>query len=188
MSSEKKIPDIIALHGGVMEVLNKQGDEPAITLANDIFRKFLTVCAASRLEEETKNAIRKIVREIAGHPGNLLLNLVEAGILERSYHNLFDWQRNNANRFYGFFGRDFRKFMQKKEEEDEDFADAAKSFVMLGRERNNLVHSDLAAAEFEWTERDVELRFLQAENFLPKFVRYALEFARGESGGDPPAP
>ena len=189
MSNEQKISDIIVLHKGVISVLIEHGNAEDVFLANDIFRKFLTVSAASCLEEEAKKTIRELVREISGGTGGLLRNFVDRGVLKRSYHTLFDWERDNANHFYAFFGSAFRKFMLEKEGENEDFANAAKCFVHLGRERNKLVHNNLAAADFEWTEDDVEKRFRQAETFLPKFLRYALEFAREQTGEEsPPAP
>lgn len=191
MSGKGRLSTIRALHKKVQAALVEQGDADNVDLANDIFRKFLTVSAASRLEEKTKETIRELVRNISGQPGKILLDFIERNVLKRSYHTLFDWDSENANRFYSSFGGGFRDFMKEKEGEDEDFANAAKSFVALGRERNQLVHSDLAVADFQWSESDVEDKIRQADFFLPKFLRYALEYAGGGSvvgESPPPAP
>ena len=193
MSGGERLSAIIALHRAVVDALKERGNAEEIDLANDIFRKFLTISAASHLEEETKKTVRKVVREISGQQGEILLNLIEQGILDRGYHTRFEWKRDSgANKFYSFFGKEFRGFMGEREREDEgfeNFAEAARCFIALGRERNNLVHNDLAAAEFQWTELDVEIRFQRAKNFLPGFRRYLLDFAqRKETGGSPPAP
>ena len=190
MSGEDRLLAILALHKGVMAALRKQGDAEEIDLANDIFRKFLTIAAASHLEEETKKTVREVVRQISGHHGEILLNLVDHGILDRAYHTMFDWKRDNgAAKFYSFFGKKFRKFMKDKERESggfEDFAEAARCFIALGRERNNLVHNDLAAAEFQWTESDVQHRFQRAKEFLPGFHQHLLDFVREkQSDGSP---
>lgn len=188
MSGGSPLSDILDLHDKVVALLREQGDGDGVLVAADIFHKYATIAAASRLEEETKQLLRDMPEEI---PAGAPMKFIERKDISHGFHKLFAWERSNANKFFSQFDDDsgkFSTFMGKKGEEDTDFKEEAICFVHLGRERNRIVHNDLAEAKVEWTGRDIMDRFERGRKFLSNFRTYALEFARRETGGDSPAP
>ena len=179
MAGNEKLFAILALQQSVAGALEDDAD-----LANgrsDIFRKFLAVSAASRLEQDTKKTLRELMRDISGQQREMLVNFIEQKVLKRGCHALFNRNDNNANSFYASCGDDFSQFMRQKAAADEGFGDAVCAFVNLGHDRNQLVHNDLASSEFNLSVNDVEGRFRRAAIFLPQFRQYALEFARRQA-------
>ena len=187
MSVGEPLSGILALHKNVVALLEEQGNGDDVLTVTEIFHKYATIAAASRLEAETKQLLRDMPEEF---PAGAPMNFVEQGSIKYGFHKLFNWKGSNANKFFSEFddeSKRFSSFMKKKGEEDPDFKEEARCFVHLGRERNRIVHNDLADAEFQWTESDIMDRFQRGLAFLSNFRKYALEFARAHSGGNPPA-
>ena len=186
MNSGEPLSGILTLHKGVVALLEEQGNGDDVLTVTEIFHKYATIAAASRLEAETKRLLREMPEEF---PAGAPMNFVDQGDISRGFHRLFRWDDNNANKFFSEFddeSKQFSPFMKKKGEEEPDFKEEARCFVHLGRERNRIVHNDLAGAKFHWTERDIKDKFERGLSFLSNFRKYALEFARAHSGGNPP--
>ena len=181
---KEKLDHLFALYHSVLAAvgeLSPQGQDLKV-----IFLKIITVSVASYFEAEAKETIRILGERLVGERGRLLVNFIEKGVLKRGYHTLFAWDARNANQFYAFFDDESKQFA-KHMRENADLAKAARCFVELGKARNDLVHNDLASIPFDLSMEEVEEKYQAAQEFLPKFLECALEFARDRDGGDSPS-
>lgn len=191
---KKSLDDLFALYHGVLATVEEVSAQGQALKA--IFLKIVTVSVASYFEAEAKETIRALSENLVGERGKILVNFIEKGILKRGYHNLFAWDEPtpNANKFYSFFNdesKKFVKYMKEREKDDKGLSEAARCFVELGKARNDLVHNDLASLPFNLSMEEVEEKYCKAQQFLPKFLHYAMKYAEGESAvgeAPPPAP
>ena len=145
--------------------------------AEETFRKALLLSAASYFEKRVSEDILSIAEEAAGGPGPIV-ELVKNKAIKRQYHTLFDWERNNANRFFSLFGNDFKEFMDGRM--DDSMREAVSAFVEIGRERNRLVHSDFGSFPMEKTSAEVFLLYQKAMVFVESLRDQFQDFtARG---------
>src|SRR5271167_4148577 len=97
----------------LLEHLNKAGEVSLASIVNEGFRKALALSAASYFESLIQDAIVRVVDQCtSGADG--VLEFVKNKAVERQYHTYFDWDRSNANKFFGLFGAGFKEFMTKK--------------------------------------------------------------------------
>lgn len=143
-----------------------RGAEPSLrSAADENFRKALLLAAASYFETRVVDSITVFVR---GTPPahELAAEFIRRKALNRQFHTLFDWDRNNANKFFGYFGERFREFMEGELKTDSALADGVGAFMEIGRERNRLVHQNYAAFPLEKTTEEIYELYQHARVFV----------------------
>lgn len=106
---------------------------------NSLFTKAFTVACGNAFE-------RKLIKEIPiilSSENALALNFLQKQALDRKYHTLFEWKEKNANKFFGLFGPDFKKYMMDVLKNDLTLKQQEKDFVELGELRNLIVHKGI---------------------------------------------
>lgn len=122
--------------------------------ADEIFSKYLLLASASYFEERVKAILLNYVEESSG--GNeRLVELVRNKVTDRGYYTLFNWNSNNANQFWGLFGRSFRAKMNARVQGDVRLGNSVKAFIQLTRDRNDLVHENIGAFSIEKTSDEI---------------------------------
>jgi len=172
------------LHSNFNEILAKLPIEEISlrSVAAESFRKGLLLSAASLFEKQLIEVVIKLVRSWGGD--NVALNeFVRIKAIERQYHTYFDWDRSNANKFFGLFGDDFKAFMSKRCREDGSFDAAVKAFLEVGRERNRLVHQDFGSFTLEKTSDEIYELYKKATEFIAALEGSFAEY-RSQTGGE----
>ncbi|MBX5183382.1 hypothetical protein HJB88_12120 [Rhizobium sp. NZLR5] len=80
---------------------------------NDLGRKALLMACASYFEHVLTKDVQSFFDDQFGssHPA---AHVVRVKAISRQYHTWFDWDKSNANKFFGMFGAEFSKWMQEK--------------------------------------------------------------------------
>ena len=104
-----------------------------------------------------------------------MVELVRNKVIVRQYHSLFDWNSNNANKFFSLFGADFKEFVTSRLE-GESMQEAVSAFMEIGRERNRLVHGDFGSFPMEKTADEVYELYQEGVRFVESLGRYFQEF------------
>lgn len=149
----------------LVAILDAQGEISLRTSLDAVTRKALLLAAASLFEHYLVGDLIAFCEECSG-PDLLVPSLVRNKALKRQYHTLFDWDRKNANAFFGLFGSPFAEHMKKCVDGDEDLASAVEAFMLLGRARNELVHMNFAAFPLERTADEIYDLFRRAVRFV----------------------
>lgn len=76
---------------------------------NSLFTKAFAVACGNAFERKLTAELPKILSS----ENPLALNFLQKQALERKYHTLFEWDQKNANKFFGLFGGDFKKYVQQ---------------------------------------------------------------------------
>lgn len=96
--------------------------------------------------------------------------------LDRRYHQLFDWDKQNVNKFLTCFGENFRDKISKEIEADQDLKNKMGSFLELGRWRNKLVHEGFKLEAInEKSIDDIWSNFVKSCDFY-KFILDKLKY------------
>lgn len=128
-------------------------------------RKTLLLGAASYFEVRLTREVQNFTDEVTS--GNdLIRTLVQQKAITRQYHSWFDWEKSNANKFYGMFGATFKDHMISRIAEDESLSDSVKAFLTIGNERNVLVHSDYVSVYIDRTPDEIYTLYLSANRFV----------------------
>lgn len=122
--------------------------------AADCFRKALLLAAASYFEHRICSDVLEFVRERSR--GSVLVeSFVRNKAIARQYHSWFEWEANNANKFFSLFGAGFKSAMSKRIRESDGLRSSILAFLEVGNERNKLVHQDYATFALEKTLEEV---------------------------------
>lgn len=149
------------------EHLNAGAELSLRNTAHECFRKTLLLAAASYFEVQIVNAILEFVKE-SSDGNELAKEFVHRQALSRRYSTLFDWDRDNANKFYGLFGEKFKIFMKAQIETNEELKQSIEAFMEIGRERNRLVHHDFGTYTLEKTPEEIFASYQRANFFVTK--------------------
>jgi len=139
-------------------------DKKEIDYANfleDSFRKNLLIASASFIED----AIQQILIDFfkSSTKDEIIVNFLEKKAISRQYHTYFDWNSSNVNSFLRLFGKEFKnKFDSQKNEKIENYI---KSFIELGRLRNELVHKNFINYTLEKTTKEIKELFDNSYQF-----------------------
>lgn len=138
------------------------------TVVENNFRKILLVAAASRFEQSMTNEVLKFTTEAtsAKHP---LTFLVKSKAIDRMYYTWFDWNANNANKFFKLFGENFQNHMKKKIRENEELERSISAFIEIGRSRNRMIHEDFGNFTLEKTQQEIQELYDHAKLFVEQF-------------------
>jgi hypothetical protein len=134
----------------IIQQLQKNSETSLQISASDNFRKALLLAAASHFEHGINNVLIGFVKDRSGG-SSLVEAFVRNKAISRQYHTFFNWEGNNANTFFGLFGKEFRDSMSLKTKESEILAESIKAFLELGNERNRMVHQDYASFPLDKT-------------------------------------
>ena len=96
----------------------------------------------------------------------------------------FDWEKKNANSFFGLFGVAFRDRMKAVVAEDNELESSIRSFLEVGRERNRLVHQDFASFSLEKTSEEIYALYSAAMKFVEWFPRAIRQFSKEVNAED----
>ncbi len=116
--------------------------------ANDRLSRTLVLVSANHFESEVKGMLVNLVQKKSGSP--LVAAFLQKS-MERRYHDYFDWDVENANRFFGMFGEDFKKRCVGEVRDQPSCLEGMKAFMEIGRTRNDLVHKQLLGIQLTKT-------------------------------------
>jgi HEPN superfamily RiboL-PSP-like protein len=155
------------LYNESTSVINALGNsEPSLVVAaGDNFRKVLVLAAASYFEHRVSTCVLDFVRERSNDNG-LVVGFVKNKAISRQYHTWFQWERPNANQFFGFFGRNFKQMMDDRVNASDDLRDSIRAFLEIGNERNKLVHQDFGSFALEKTLDEIYALYQKALLFV----------------------
>ena len=163
---------------GLLSVLDEAGEVSLRAVADENFRKSLLLAAASHFEQRMTKAVTSFVED-ATNRNVLVAALVRNKAVSRQYHTWFQWDANNANRFFGLFGDGFSNFMKRKLRDDDALDESVRAFIEIGRERNRLVHQDFGAFPLEKTTEEIHALYRRAVRFVEAVPGALREFDAG---------
>lgn len=159
----------------IIKSLTQKGELSLSISAEENLRKSLLLGVASYFEHTICIHVSEFVKENTKDT-EIIAHLVQNKAISRQYHTWFTWKENNANSFFGLFGSDFKSKIVANVKSDETLNTAIKDFMEIGRERNNLVHTDYATFNLEKTLDEIFQKYLSALNFtnaIPRLLRTA---------------
>lgn len=159
------VDEFYANYKQLLELLESGNEASLRVWVNDKFRRTLVLVSANYFESEIKGILVNLVQTKAGSP--LVMAFLKKS-MERRYHEYFDWDVDNANRFYSMFGEDFKKQSVEEVRADRTLAEGVKAFMEIGRTRNDLVHKQLLGIPLEKTADE----FYELHKKARVFVEY----------------
>ena len=163
MSEESAVDRLYTESIGIIQAL---AGEPSLqSAAGDNFRKSLLLASASHFEHRLTKLVLEFAAE-ATKGSKLIGHLIRTKAIDRQYHAWFDWDKNNANKFFSLFGPDFRTRMTNLITARDDLRGAMLAFLELGNDRNRLVHQDYATFPLEKTLDEIYGKYKQALPFI----------------------
>jgi hypothetical protein len=134
-------------------------------VANKNFTKVLLLAAASYFEDRLVKELTQFIKTTT-RENELLVEFCKNKAISRQYHTYFDWDKKNANRFFGLFGDSFKKWMEKAIKDDDKLATSIQAFIEIGGERNRLVHQDFGTFTLEKTTEEIYQLYKEALYFV----------------------
>ena len=126
------------------------------TTVDDHFRKVFLLSCASYYEKEIQGAIKSFVEKKSSDE-RVLIFATNKGI-ERQYHTYFNWKdANNINSFLGLFGGDFKNKVSGEIKLDNELEENMKAFLIIGDERNKMVHENFLSYNLEKTFDEISI-------------------------------
>ncbi|MCA9980168.1 MAG: hypothetical protein KDD89_05030 [Anaerolineales bacterium] len=150
-------------HHEIVSYFDEKGEISFRSAADENFRKSLLLAAASYFEERVSEDLLQFFSETSNQ---LAVEIIRSKAIKRQYHNLFDWDSNNANRFFSLFGASFKSFMVDEIKANDDLNNAIKAFITLGQDRNRLVHQNFGTFTLEKTADEIYELYKQALVFV----------------------
>lgn len=130
------------------------------------FRKNLLISSASFLETNIQNIIIDFVDTNSNMKA--ILHFLKNKAIKRQYHTYFEWDGKNINSFLGLFGAEFsdkfKELIKAKSMESK-----VKSFLELGKLRNQLIHQNFIIYTLEKTSPEIKFLFDEANIFVNFF-------------------
>ena len=173
--TNNRIEELLNDHRVLVEYLMSNGQMQLRSRAEEAFTKTLIVAAASYFEVRLTEIIIELYRETT-HGAEVLVQFVERKAIGRGYSQLFQWNQNNANQFYSFFGNDFASRMRNKVRDESELADSVRAFLEIGELRNQMVHNNYADFQLSKTVDEVYSLYLTATKFVDEFRATIREF------------
>ena len=91
------------------------------------------------------------------------------------YHQYFQWDKENANNFFGLFGNDFKLMAINDVKIDPKLEQAIKDFLELGYIRNQFAHQDFAKIIPNKTAEEYYNLYKSSKYFI-KHLKNKLEY------------
>ena len=153
----------------------EHNDQPSFRVAADaVLLKTLMLSAASYFELRITAAIKMHTRAVPEQSASVL-GLIESKAIKRQYHTFFDWDANNANRFFSLFGSDCKQWLKNQVANDAELARGIRAFLEIGQLRNEMVHEDFGTYELNKTAREIKQLYDEALIFVDQIPRLLVE-------------
>lgn len=136
---------------------------------NNTYKKMLLLSAASFFESIIIKTIHDFVDNRSRHDSEVVAFL-DNKALKRQYHTFFNWDSNNVNQFFGLFGDTFKKTAQQKIHGN-NLIEAEEAFMVIGRERNRLVHQNFVDVQINDTFEEIYAKYENACSFVELIVQ-----------------
>lgn len=140
---------------------------------DDAYKKILILSAASFFEKVITESIKGFSKKLCPYDQRIT-SFIENKALKRQYHQLFNWEANNTNKFWSLFGDDLKSFVREYIKDHPDLEIAEKNFIDLGEQRNLLVHKNFAEFDVNVTRNDIYKKYCSAKVFV-EFVSDVLD-------------
>jgi hypothetical protein len=167
----------------VRSLLEQKGSASDLVAFENLAAKTLLLSAASFFERQICASLIRVASETGTK--DIFCTFIEKQALERRFHTLFDWNRQNANSFFSLFGPDLKNRLQAAVAADGSLEKSVQDFMFVNSQRNRVVHSNFAAASAEATFDELWQKFnsaLEFSNWLPNQLKEAAQ-----AGGEPVA-
>ncbi len=151
-------------------LLESQKETSLLISANNHFRKVLLLSAASHFEHQIQEMVINFVSIKTRGDDRIVAFLKQKGV-ERQYHTYFDWDGSNANKFFSLFGPTFSDKMKKEVKKDPKLEEGIKSFLEIGRLRNQSAHINFATYPLEKTAEEIYSLYKAAEFFISRMTQ-----------------
>lgn len=162
-------------YGKYKELLTKLQTNNEVSLhvwAHEYFRRVLVIIIANHLENEVKTIVKEFSKCRSG--SELISSFIEKS-MERQYSTYFDWDANNANKFFAYFGVVFKQEASKDVRENNELEEGIKAFLEIGDARNTLAHERLHIANIgNKTAEEFYAAFKKATVFI-EYLRKKLK-------------
>lgn len=168
------IEEFFSTHKSVYDFLLAKGEPTFATETNDNFRRSLVLAIASSFEHEITGIMREIPRVHAGK-STLVAGILEQRVISRQYHTYFDWERRNANKFFGMFGSEFSERAKAHVRDSPSLNQSIVDFLELGETRNKLVHLDYVTFDINKTPDDIIALYRSARLFISFLREWLLD-------------
>lgn len=159
----------------LLKIVGQHDDMSLNNVSEVIVQKYFTICVASHFEKTLCASLESYYQEVSGDH-TPAVHFMKNKAIERQYHTWFDWNGRNANSFFSLFGNEFKNFMKVKLEEDSLLDEAIKSFLELGRSRNEFVHNDLGTVSSSKTMKEIYQKYREACAFVDLFPDVLHEY------------
>lgn len=157
----------------IISRLLSEGSISEAQMLQDILRRTFVVGAASYFEQVLKDVLLEFVSSRSGGD-TAVTALVKMSLVDRGFHQMFQWEGKNANKFLSHFGPDIGESMKKVC--SGDLKGSVQSFMELGNLRNCIVHQNFHVFYFEKTLDECYASYKTALAFVD-FVLRALSAA-----------
>ena len=159
----------------LLSIAERGGELSLVASSTAIIQKHFAICIASHFEKVLCESIEAYFQTVSGThiPA---VSFAKNKAISRQYHTWFNWDGNNANCFFGLFGEGFKHFMKERAQKDSELDEAIRSFIELGRSRNELVHRDLALTSFDNTLDELFAKYKSACSFVDLFPNILHEY------------
>lgn len=161
---------------------SSQGDISFVKEIASILQKNYIICCASCFEASLTSQLLKYIETKAGLDSPLL-SFVQNKAISRQFHTWFNWDGNNANHFFGLFGKNFLSYMKQQVKDNCELDQSIRSFLSLGRQRNELAHGNLIHASCNTALEEAYKLANEASLFVDSFTSYLDEFAFADKAG-----
>jgi hypothetical protein len=152
--------------------------------AEENFRKTFLLASASYFDARFRELLLSFFRDVSKHSPVVVEFAQNTAINSRKYHTLFEWDGKNVNNFYKLFGEDFKTHMLQREKTDTSFAESAKAFLEVGRERNRLIHQNFAAFSIEKNTAELYDLYKKAYQFVVQLPEELRKYAGIDNSGN----
>ncbi|MCI4330250.1 MAG: hypothetical protein L3K19_00165 [Thermoplasmata archaeon] len=146
----------------------------------DLYSKALLLSAASWFEFLITEGILAVSSELS-NSSSALVSFVRNKGVNRQFHTYFDWDGNNASKFFGLFGAEFAGYMRTRIKANPQLGQAIQAFLDIGNDRNRMVHGNYGAFVLDKTARDIYELYLTANPFAEGFSDHLRQFCRAEA-------
>lgn len=188
---------LVTDHESIRKHLMDQGEISFAATLETSVPKVALLSASSWIEDQIQRIVLDLFEEAMSDAPHRVSFVKTTGV-DRRYHTWFDWERRNANKFFGLFGPDFKDYCATRVREQPELAQSIAAFMELGELRNTLVHENFASFALGKSLSEVEVLFNQALKFveaLPELLRkqeplqeLAAEDAATHADDVPPLP
>jgi len=165
MTNETIIDIIYKENLELFKFLEEQKEASFASQFDSIFTKTLLLSAASYFEYRICKMVEAFIKHRT-QDDECIVSIVKQKAIKRQYHTYFDWEGNNANKFFSLFGNTFKEERVKDVNADPNLQSAIKSFLELGNERNKLVHENFADCTIPKTAEEVYILYQKATVFI----------------------